>query len=121
MKELFKEILGIENVYGVLFVDTEGKVTFREFSINVDQALDSVSWPLLLNTFPDAKEFTLVFEMRRLYARRAANGFILVLLGLVAPISLVRLNCESLLPALEKQGQAATGGGKGLMRFFKRK
>ena len=120
MKELFKEILGIDNVYGVLFVETDGKVAFREFSVNVDQALDLVSWPLLLNTFPDAREFTLVFEMRRLYVRRAATGFILVLLGLVAPISLVRLNCESLLPTLEKHGQAAAGG-KGLMRFFKRK
>lgn len=120
MKEIFKEILGIDNVYGVIFVESDGRVVFREFSISVDQKLDSVDWPQLLNTFPDAKEFSLVFEMRRLYARRTPTGFILVLLGLVAPISLVRLNCESALPALEKLGQAASGG-KGLMRFFKRK
>jgi hypothetical protein len=119
MKDLFKEILGIENVYGVLYVEADGKVAFREFSVPVDQALDTVTWQSLLNAFPDCKEFTLVFEMRRLYVRKAATGYILVLLGLVAPISLVRLNCESLLPALEKQGQTASG--KGLMRFFKRK
>ncbi|MBI5843977.1 MAG: hypothetical protein HZB23_04820 [Deltaproteobacteria bacterium] len=120
MKEIFKDILGVENVYGVLFVESDGKVAFREFTVNVDPALDSVDWPQLLNTFPEAKEFTLVFEMRRLFVRRAPTGFILVLLGLVAPISMVRLNCESVLPILEKQAQAGAQG-KGLMRFFKRK
>ncbi len=121
MKELFKEILGVENVYGAVYVESDGKIAFQDFSVALTKPIESVDWSFLVTTFPEAREFTLVYEMRRIYVRRASTGFIVVLMGLVAPISMVRLNCESLLPALEKQGQAGAAQGKGFMRFFKRK
>ncbi|MEW5737057.1 MAG: hypothetical protein AB1921_19585 [Thermodesulfobacteriota bacterium] len=116
MKELFQEILTIENVYGAIYVSAEGKVLFSQTTSDSGKELEAVDWPSLFAAFGDAKEVTMVYDYRRIYVRRAHNGYVLVLMGLVVPVSMVRLSCDALLPTLEKQGAS-----KGLMRFFRRK
>jgi len=56
-----------------------------------------------------------VFERGQVYVRRTADGVLVVVMGLIAPCAVIRLNCDILLPALKEQRST-----KGIKRFFKR-
>ena len=122
MKEIFADILGMDNVYGVIFVDKEGKVTFSELSVDTKGVVANAPWAALIKSLANAKEATLVFARRRIFARQTDTGHIFVLMGLMAPLSTIRLNVESAIAGLAKAAApAAKGGGGGLGRFFRRK
>ena len=115
MKERFKDILELEDVQGVLFVDFDGKIVFSEFLSRRPEKLDAVNWLIFMHTLNGVQEAELVFESSRCYIRRTKTGCIFVVMGEVALIEMVRLNCDILLPAFEQQKKKR----KGLGRFFK--
>lgn len=115
MKARFKDILDIEDVHGVLFLNFDGKVIFSEFMPQLSAKLEAINWLLFIHTLNGAQEAELVFEDSRCYIRRTATGYIFVVMGAVALIEMVRLNCDILLPAFEHQQKKR----KGLGRFFK--
>ncbi|MDI6798002.1 MAG: hypothetical protein QMD09_13715, partial [Desulfatibacillaceae bacterium] len=102
MKEIFADILGMDNVYGVIFVDKEGKVAFSEISVDTKSDVAKAPWPALIKSLDNAKEATLVFARRRIFVRQTETGHIFVLMGLMAPLSTIRLNVESAMAGLAK-------------------
>jgi len=110
--------LGMENVYGVVFVDKEGKVSFSEFSVAPKNDVATAPWPALIKSLDGAKEATLVFAKRRIYLRQADTGHIFVLMGLMAPLSTVRLNAESAMAGIAKAASPAAKGGGRVRQVF---
>ena len=117
MKGLFSDILRIEDVEGVMFFSFEGELVFKEFlSPLLDESYNMESWGLFIDSLKGIREADLVFEKARLYVRKTSSGYVMILMGVFAPIAMVRLNCDIILPSLKK---AATT--KGWKHLFKKK
>lgn len=116
MEPDFKEILSLNDVQGIIVLSGEGRVLFKQM---VDPAFDraeieSKDWGPFLRALEGIREADFLLDNLRIYVRQSIGGYILVLMGHFAPIAMVRLNCDIVLPAL-KQVHAS----KGLGRFFK--
>ncbi|MGD8389440.1 MAG: hypothetical protein PVG49_20000 [Desulfobacteraceae bacterium] len=117
MEANFDDILELEDVKGVVVLSKDGQLLFQKFSATAHSVkLKSKNWSSFLQALEGIREADFIFESARLYVRDSAGGYLLVLMGHFAPIAMVRLNCDILLPTL-KQAHAT----KGLARFFKRK
>jgi hypothetical protein len=116
MKDLFKDVLDINGVKGIVLVSGEGKVVYDTDVDNQTNAGQTYSnWNKLILSLGDAREAEFVFEKGRLYLRKTHDGFMIVRMQLIASIAMVKLNCDILLPQLK-----STGNSKGLKGFFKR-
>lgn len=117
MKELFDDILKIEDVEGVMLFSLEGELVFKEFlSPLIDESETMDLWGVFIDSLKGIREAELVFENARLYVRKTSSGYVMILMGVFAPVAMVRLNCDIILPSLKK---AATT--KGWRNFFKKK
>ena len=117
MKELFNDILKIEDVEGVMLFSFEGELIVKEFlSPLVDESENMDSLGLFINSLKGIRDADLVFEKARLYVRKTSSGYVMILMGVFAPIAMVRLNCDILLPSLKK-----TATTKGWRNLFKKK
>lgn len=115
MRDVFKDLLAVDGVRGVVFFTPSGERVFEEFSIGGSAPAAVSDWYALAASLGKAREAELVFEKGRVYVRRTADGVLVVVMGLIAPCALIRLNCDILLPALKAQR-----GAKGIKGFFKR-
>ena len=118
MKDLFQDLLGIEGVNGLLFLTTGGKVAFSHFVSeypSVAGKMKNMNWSALVNELADITEAEMLFDSGRLYIRKSSNGYLLVVLEDHAPVSMVRLNCNVLMPELNKQ-KVGRGFGQLLRR-----
>ena len=115
MRDVFKDLLAVDGVRGVLFFTPSGEPLFEEFNIGGSAPAAVGDWFALVASLGKAREAELVFERGRVYVRRTAAGVLVVVMGLIAPCAVIRLNCDILLPALQVQRSA-----KGIKRFFKR-
>jgi hypothetical protein len=115
MQGLFRDLLSIDGVKGVMFFTLSGQPVFEEFAVGGSGVLNSGGWFSLAMSVGKAKEAELVFEKGRLYIRRNAEGVLLVVMGLIAPTGMVRLTSDILLSGLREQKPA-----RGLKRFFRR-
>jgi hypothetical protein len=112
MKELFRDILSIDDVKGVMLFSFKGELVFKEFLLPLSEEPETREWwPLFIDSLQGVREADI-----RLYIRKTDLGYLLILMGLFAPVAMMRLNCDILLPSLEKVGVT-----KGLVRFFKKK
>ncbi len=115
MESRFSDIVNIEGVKQVLFFSFRGKIIFSE-SANNSQDLDHSSLrDIQFDYLEGISELDLVFEKGRIYFKKAKLGYIMVVMKAFAPITLVRLNCDLLLPELN-----AASSKKDLKRFFKK-
>jgi len=110
MKELFKDILEMEDVRGVVLSSLEGEILFAEPSLEIDRSL-----PLFIRTLGTVREADLIFENSRIYVRRTDMGYLVILLGLFASGAMLRLHVDMVLPSLKDRGK-----GKGLRSLFRR-
>jgi hypothetical protein len=110
MKELFKDILEMEDVRGVVVSSLEGEILFAEPSLETDSSL-----PLFIRTLGAVREADLIFEKSRIYVRRTDMGYLAILLGLFASGAMLRLHVDMALPLLKDRGK-----GKGLRSLFRR-
>jgi len=115
MKELFKDILSVEGVKGVILFSSQGEVIFKMFLSAIPEEPETRDWALFFDSVSKVRESDLIFEEGRIYIRKTELGFLVILMNSSAPVALVRLNCDVLLPSLKP---AKTS--KGLGRFFKR-
>lgn len=115
MRELFRDLLGIDGVKGVLFFTLSGQRMFEEFTIGRNGSGSASEWFALAACLGKAREIELVFEKGRLYVRRSTEGVLLVVMGLIAPTGMVRLRSDILLSGLKE-----TTPARGIKRFFKR-
>jgi hypothetical protein len=117
MKELFRDILSIDDVKGVMLFSFKGELVFKEFLLPLSEEPETREWwPLFIDSLQGVREADIVYENSRLYIRKTDLGYLLILMGLFAPVAMMRLNCDILLPSLEKMGAT-----KGLVHFFKKK
>ena len=115
MKDLFKEIFEINDVQGVLFVSFDGKILFKGSATQMPDGLDDKNWFDFIRSLETIEEADLVFENRRFYIRKTGTGYIFVIMGGLALIEMVRLNCNILLPSFEQIKKKP----KGLSHLFK--
>jgi hypothetical protein len=115
MREVFKDLLAVDGVRGVVFFTPSGERVFAEFNIGGSGPAAVGDWYALVVSLGKAREADLVFDKGRVYVRRTDDGVLVVVMGLIAPCAVVRLNCDILLPALKERRSA-----RGIKRFFKR-
>ena len=110
MKELFNDILSLEDVRGVVVSSLEGEILFTDPSLEIDKSL-----PLFIRALGTVREADLIFEKSRIYVRRTDMGYLMILLGLFASGAMLRLHVDMVLPSLKERGK-----GKGLRSLFRR-
>ncbi len=115
MRELFNDILSMQGVKGVMIFAFAGDLVFQQFNHEPAEDPRTRDWSLFIESLAGNRETDLVFEKGRLYIRRTDIGYLVVLMGLFVPISMVRLNCDIVLPALKPAKPS-----KGIRRFFKK-
>ena len=117
MKESFQDILGMADVAGIMVFSINGELLYKEFSSPLPEEPEKKDWwGLFIASLNGIREADLVFERNRLYIRKTDLGYLMILMGIFAPVAMVRLNCDILLPSL-KQPKAA----RGLGGLFKKK
>jgi len=118
MEPDFQEILHLDDVKGIMLVSREGDLLYQQSMVPELSSvrLESRDWTPFLKALEGTREADFIFENVRLYVRESAGGYLMVLMGHFAPIAMVRLNCDILLPSLKQ-----VHSSKGLGRFFKRK
>lgn len=105
MKDIFKEVMGIEGVHGLLIVSNEGVVMLSKSSPNFkkeSERLSQINWLPFTIEMNGIKDAELVYDSARFYIKKFDDGYLFVIIGDNAPLSMVRLNCEVLLPSLSK-------------------
>jgi hypothetical protein len=125
MSALFDDLLAIEGVKGVMFFSAAGELLFEESGAGGMDKTAVRDWQALLVSLGGAREADLIFEMGRLYIRKADEGMLVVTMGRIAPAAMIRLNCDVLLSELKSdKGSGPLFEGakpkrkKGLGRFF---
>ena len=114
MKELFKDILNMNDVNGVMLFSFTGELLFKEFVSPLSEEPEKKDWwRLFFLSLNKVNEAELVFEKSRLYIRKTELGFLMILMGYFAPVAMVRLSCDMLIPGLKQ-----TSTTSGLKRFF---
>jgi len=116
MKDLFNNILGIEDVQGVMLFSFEGRVLFGELLPPQAEGLEKADfWPEFVKALKGIREADLVYENGRLYIRRTALGFLVIPCGAFTPGAMLRLGCDMVLPSLKQADR-----GKGLKFILKK-
>ncbi len=115
MKDLFHDILEMDDVHGVVLLSENGKILFEsldggKFSPQRSQS----SWKVIIDSLGDFREMDLVYENGRCYLRRTESGYLMISMGRTVSVAMVKLSCDIILPQLKK---AKTGG---LRSFFRR-
>ncbi len=119
MADMFKDVLGIEGVHGILFLTEEGELSVSQFTKDYqsdEEKTKNVNWSSMVKELTGVTEAEIMFDEGRFYIRKTNNGYLMVILDDHAPMSMVRLNCEVLLPVLDKQKT-----GKGISQLLRKK
>ena len=115
MRELFKDILEIEGLKGLMLYSFTGDLIYKKFSHAVQENAENMDWRRLIEALDGMRETDLIFKKGRVYIRKTESGYLILLMGIFAPIAMVRLQCDILLPSL-KPAKAA----KGIKRLFRK-
>lgn len=104
----------MDGVHGLIFLSEDGKILFESLD-NSDFAPEksTSSWKMILDSLENFHEMDLVFEGGRFYMLKTASGILIISMNLSVSISMIKLNCDIILPELKK-----AQSGKGLKRFF---
>lgn len=115
MQELFNDILRMEGVKGLMLFSFAGDLVFKTFTPAGSEEVADRDWSLFIESLAGMREADLIFEKGRLYIRRNAMGYLVVLIGPFVPIAMIRLQCDIVLPSLKPAKKT-----KGIRRFFKK-
>ena len=115
MLELFKDILDLEGVKGVMLFTFKGEILFKRFSSDISQDPEKMNWTRFVELLDGMRETDLIFEKGRLYIRKTDAGYLILFMSLFVPMAILRLNCDILLPSL-----APAKSSTRWSRFFKR-
>ncbi|MDY0359991.1 MAG: hypothetical protein RBR08_00905 [Desulforegulaceae bacterium] len=121
MKDIFADLNSIENVHTSLFFSADGDLLAYEPTDKsrltremIEEYSSSLEWKAIQKRFKEINEAELIFSKYRVYMRKAEHGFIVILMSLMAPIEIVRLNIDLIMPEINSLKKA-----KGFGRFFK--
>lgn len=116
MKELFKDIVNLEGIKGVLLISLKGKITFKAKKEALPGTIEAQDWEALFDVIDGLREVDMVYEAGRLYLRKTQAGYLVIIAGLEVSIAMLRLNCDIVMPAL----RSSKGSSGGIKRFFKK-
>jgi hypothetical protein len=105
MKDIFQDILGIDGVHGVMVIANNGNVMANKFSPKFKQEeekLGQMNWSPFVLEISGITDAELIFDAAKFYIKKSAAGYLIVIMEDYAQLSMVRLNCEVLLPSLDK-------------------
>ena len=115
MRELFRDILSVEGVKGLILFSFAGEIVFKDLNHSALEDLASRDWRPFIDSLAGMRDTDLIFVKGRLYIRKTDIGYLVVLLGSFVPIAMMRLQCDILLPSLKPAKTT-----KGFRRFFKK-
>jgi hypothetical protein len=115
MQQYFNDLLGTDGVLGLMLLSFKGEVLYMADPSQLLQAhpVDEIAVQLTDALTDTVQEADMVFSNRRVYLRRTPVGPLLIILTLAAPIAMVRLHCDTLIPTLQPPKH-----GGGFKRFF---
>ena len=121
MRELFEEVLKMEDVRGLLFLSPRGEVRFSSFAQGSLTDPENVDWlPHFVEQLASVREAELLYDWIRLYVRHGRSGVLMIWAKLNANMAMIRLNCDVSLTNWEQ-----SGGGETQQRrrsgFFRRR
>ncbi len=115
MQDIFRDIINMDGVYGLVFFSRAGEVMFASIDPHwVSLPQDYRDWDKLLPVLQKMREADFVYDNGRLYLRATDQGYLLVIMGPVVSIAMVKLNCDIILPQLKSA--KPTGKLKGLFK-----
>jgi hypothetical protein len=121
MKELFEEVLKMDDVRGLLFLSPEGAIRFSSFVQDSPADPRHIDWlPQLLEQLASIREAEFLYEWSRLYIRNGKSGVLLIWAKLNANMAMIRLNCDVSLTNWEQSGQSESRERK-RSGFFRRR
>jgi hypothetical protein len=125
MESLFEDLFSIEGVLGILVITDDGASEYIKFISPLAERIgdknfssfikNSINLEALREAFDKALETLIIYEKLRLYVRKTQSGYLIVVMGMFVPVAMVRMNCQIIIPELDKMKK-----GKGLGRFFKK-
>lgn len=115
MKNLFKDVLSMEGVNGLLLLSLDGDMIYNDLTADVAAQARRVDWKSFISALDGVRETDVLFEAGRMYIRKTDVGYLLVLMNLTTSVAMLRLNCDILLPSLKPAKST-----KKLSRFFKK-
>ena len=115
MQELFKGILSLEGVKGLMLFSFVGDPVYREFNQAPPEGIEGRDWSMFIDLLAGMRETDLIFKKGRLYIRRTDVGYLVILMGFFVPIAMMRLQCDILLPSLKPAKSTI-----GIRRLFKK-
>ena len=116
MKELFNDILGINDVKGVLFLDHNNEIKTQAYNVSPAPGLNPHDLSAFITALGGNQETEVHFDNLRLYIRKIETGHLVLMTGFNAQMAMVRLNCDVLAPLIKSHLEKPTGIG----RFFKK-
>ena len=116
MKEVFKDILSINDVKGALYLDENSEIRIQAYTTSSAPDLSPHDLSAFINALGTNKESEIHFDNLRLYIRKIETGHILLMTGFNAPMAMVRLNCDVLVPQIKATFEKPSGIG----RFFRK-
>ena len=100
MKTIFKDLLNLDDVQGIIFLSHRGKRLFSEYAGATSRDLKDIDWSEFSDSFKCVQEAELVFANNRIFYRRAELGQVIIIMGWFATIAMIRLKCNELLPPI---------------------
>jgi hypothetical protein len=117
MKKLFKDILNMEDINGIMLFSLEGELIYKVFLSPLPEEPENKSWwGLFIRSLNGIREADLIFEKSKFYIRKTEIGYLIILMGIFVPTAMVRLNCDMVLPTLKRIKISKKG-----KRIFKKK
>lgn len=115
MKDPFSEIRNVNDVHAIMVFSDGGKIRFEEvFSSAPFEKPSKNNWEALAKALNGIKEADVLYGENRIYIRKVQPGYLLIVMGLRAPVAMVRMSCDVLSSSLTDRDL----GKKGLKSFF---
>ena len=116
MKDLFRDLLALEDIQAVLLVSPEGQTIFKAFNrpVSKENRLEK-AFHEIVRSLDGIREADFLLERMRVYIRKSNLSYLVVLMGSLASAAMVRLSCDMILPSLNE-----ARAGKGRRQMFKR-
>jgi hypothetical protein len=115
MQHYFNDLLGTDGVLGLMLLSFKGEMLYKADPSQVLHMgpVDQIAVELTNSLTDKVQEADMIFSRRRVYFRRTPVGPLLIILTLSAPIAMVRLHCDTLIPTLKAPKRVG-----GLKRLF---
>ena len=102
MQDIFKDVIKMDGVHGLVLFSREGQVLFESIDFTRCSLPSGYrGWAALVPVLKGMREADFVYENGRLYMRTTDKGYLLVIMGPVVSIAMVKLNCDIILPQLK--------------------